>query len=77
MPQSGGAVFTFVCFHAVPLQDVAAGKAQYIHHYGDVSYATGYLQTWDEYLWMISPFASATPLAIGIGNHETLWVSFM
>jgi hypothetical protein len=58
--------------------DVADGLAadapfSFVHHYGDLSYATGFLQTWDEYLWMIQPFASASVYLTGIGNHESLY----
>ncbi len=28
--------------------DVDQGLAAFIHHFGDISYAVGYLQTWDE-----------------------------
>ena len=32
--------------------DAAVGDLNFIHHFGDISYGCGYLQTWDEYLWM-------------------------
>ena len=41
----------------------------FIHHFGDLSYACGFLQSWDEYLWMVSPFASSNVYLPGYGNH--------
>lgn len=45
----------------------------FVHHWGDISYASGFLQAWDEYLWQTSQYASSVPLVIGIGNHEATW----
>jgi hypothetical protein len=53
--------------------DVANGRASFIHHFGDISYAVGFLQTWDEFGWMASQYAAATVYAIGMGNHESDW----
>ena len=44
----------------------------FVHHFGDLSYACGFLQTWDEYLWMVSPFASRNVYLPGYGNHGRL-----
>lgn len=52
--------------------DVAgATPPSFVHHFGDISYACGFLQTWDEYLWMVGQFASSVPYLIGVGNHES------
>jgi hypothetical protein len=40
--------------------EAAAGDLAFIHHFGDISYGCGYLQTWDEYLWMSSQYAAQT-----------------
>ena len=48
----------------------AAGGAEAVWLVGDVSYATGYLASWDIFLHMVSPWARSTPLAVGVGNHE-------
>jgi hypothetical protein len=38
---------------------------------GDLSYAMGFLNVWDLYLFMLAPVASALPYAVGVGNHES------
>ena len=43
-----------------------------IHLFGDLSYAVGYLGIWDEYLGLISPFASSVVHIVGVGNHEAV-----
>ncbi|RYG48535.1 hypothetical protein EON67_07510, partial [archaeon] len=40
-------------------------------HYGDISYATGYLSVWDSFLDMWGPVASAVPYITSVGNHES------
>jgi hypothetical protein len=50
--------------------DAAVGDLNFIHHFGDISYGCGYLQTWDEYLWMSSRFAAQTVYLTSYGNHE-------
>lgn len=37
---------------------------------GDLSYATGYMGLWDNYMHMIEPLASRMPFMTGHGNHE-------
>ena len=46
-------------------EDVKAGRVQFAHHFGDVSYAQGFGQTWDEYLAMIEPFAGGSVYVTG------------
>jgi acid phosphatase type 7 len=41
-----------------------------VHHFGDLSYARGAAHIWDEWLNMISSFATRVPLMIAVGNHE-------
>ena len=50
--------------------DISEGASSFTHHFGDISYAVGFLQTWDEFLYMIQPFAATAPYLIGVGNHE-------
>ena len=45
----------------------------FIVHFGDVSYARGYLAEWDAYMGQIEPIASAVPYMTGEGNHERDW----
>ena len=53
--------------------DVQSLGASFIHHFGDISYAVGYLQVWDEFTWMSSQYAATAVYAIGVGNHESDW----
>ena len=39
--------------------------------FGDVSYAVGYLQSWDEFLYMVTPFTASSVSCGGVGTH--LW----
>ena len=41
-----------------------------VHHLGDLSYADGASRLWDEYLALISTYASRVPITVGVGNHE-------
>lgn len=54
------------------LVDEIANGVTFIHLFGDLSYAVGYLQVWDEYLGQITPYASSVVNIIGVGNHEVL-----
>jgi hypothetical protein len=42
-------------------------------HFGDISYAVGYLSEWDEFMLQIEPIASQIPWMASIGNHEMGW----
>lgn len=48
-------------------------SAQGIFHIGDISYATGYLTQWDEFLENISPISQRAAYMTAIGNHERDW----
>jgi hypothetical protein len=39
-------------------------------HFGDISYAVGYSNEWEEYMQQIEPIAKQVPWMVGIGNHE-------
>ena len=41
-----------------------------IFHIGDISYATGFLVEWDQFLELITPIASKVSYMTCIGNHE-------
>jgi hypothetical protein len=45
-------------------------EAREVHHFGDLSYARGAAHIWDEWLEMVSSFATRMPLMIALGNHE-------
>lgn len=50
-----------------------APQADILMHYGDLSYATGYLAKWELYMQQIEDVASRTPYMTGLGNHERDW----
>lgn len=50
--------------------EVAARNVDLVLHIGDISYATGFLGEWDQFLDLITPIASEVPYMTAIGNHE-------
>jgi hypothetical protein len=52
---------------------IDAGSIDAVVHFGDISYATGYLAEWTNFLDLISPVASRVPWQASIGNHELGW----
>lgn len=52
---------------------VAKGKIDAVYHTGDISYANGYMASWDFYLDMISPMAGSSLYMTTVGNHESDW----
>jgi phosphodiesterase/alkaline phosphatase D-like protein len=52
------------------LKEVASGRVDLVLHIGDISYATGFLAEWDQFLDIITPIASKVPYMTAIGNHE-------
>lgn len=42
-------------------------------HFGDISYAVGFLSEWDSFMKQIEPVASKIPWMASIGNHEMGW----
>ena len=52
--------------------EVAAGTADFVVLYGDLSYAVGWLQTWDEFVGLASQFARNVTLLTSPGNHEAV-----
>lgn len=56
------------------IQKIAAEKnISLVLHFGDISYATGYLSEWDEFMGMLSPVGQSIPWMASIGNHEMGW----
>ena len=51
--------------------EIADGSVDAVFHGGDISYADGYLTTWDFFLDMISPMASSVVYLTTVGNHES------
>lgn len=49
--------------------------ADFVVHFGDISYAVGALASWDEWLELIRPITegSALPWMASMGNHEYGW----
>jgi hypothetical protein len=52
---------------------VAKGLVDAVYHTGDISYANGYMSSWDFYLDMISPMAGSSLYLTTVGNHESDW----
>jgi len=48
---------------------------QFVHHFGDLSYARGAAHQWDAWLDMMEVVASQLPLMIAVGNHEYCYTS--
>ena len=42
-----------------------AHPIHFVHHFGDISYAVGFLQTWDEFLYMMTAVTSRVLYLIG------------
>jgi hypothetical protein len=51
-------------------EEVSKGNVDLVLHIGDISYARGYSQLWDEFLHDIEPIATHVPYMTAIGNHE-------
>ena len=49
---------------------VAKEEIAVVNHIGDISYATGQLSLWDNFMLEIQPAASRVPWMTAIGNHE-------
>jgi acid phosphatase type 7 len=53
--------------------DVRNGVVDAVYLGGDLSYADGYLSSWDFFLNMISPVTSGAVFMSTMGNHESAW----
>jgi hypothetical protein len=51
-------------------KEVSLGNVDLTLHIGDISYARGYSQLWDEFMNDVRPFTSKVPYMLAIGNHE-------
>lgn len=45
-------------------------EIDFVLHFGDISYARGYLAEWDAFMGQIEPVATRVPYMTGEGNHE-------
>ncbi len=52
---------------------VAKGLIDAVYHTGDISYANGFIASWDFFLDMISPMAGSSLYLTTVGNHESDW----
>lgn len=50
--------------------EVASGSYDMILHIGDLAYADGTHEKWDNFMDSIEPFSSKLPYMVGVGNHE-------
>jgi hypothetical protein len=46
------------------------GGIDFVFHIGDISYATGFLVEWENFLDIINPVASKISYMTAVGNHE-------
>lgn len=49
---------------------VNGGGIDFVFHIGDISYATGFLVEWENFLDIIQPVASQVSYMTAVGNHE-------
>jgi hypothetical protein len=45
-----------------------------VFHIGDISYARGYANVWDEFFDEVQPICANVPYMVCIGNHERNWL---
>ncbi|KAH7415902.1 hypothetical protein KP509_14G065200 [Ceratopteris richardii] len=50
--------------------EVSRADIDLVLHVGDISYATGFMVEWDNFMDLITPIASKVPYMTAIGNHE-------
>lgn len=48
-------------------------RVDMVLHVGDIAYADGSQQVWDDFMDLIEPYASRVPYMISVGNHEVDW----
>lgn len=53
------------------------GDVDLVFHDGDISYADGHAEIWDDFMEAIQPISSAVPYVVTVGNHEYDWVPSM
>lgn len=52
-------------------EEILQGEVDAVYHGGDISYAEGYMASWDFFMDQISPLATRVPYLITLGNHES------
>lgn len=50
------------------------GEIDLIFHNGDIAYADGSNDIWDDFQQAIEPISSSVPYAVAVGNHEYDWI---
>jgi len=48
--------------------------ADLLLHIGDIAYAVGHPNRWDQFFYQIENISTSLPYMVGIGNHETDWI---
>lgn len=51
-------------------QEIEENQVRFVYHHGDISYARGYAYIWDQWFYLIEPYATLLPYMLGVGNHE-------
>ena len=60
---------------ALALRDVVSGGfADFVLHFGDLSYGEGDVSDWDHWATQVEPYASRAPYMVSYGNHEYNYV---
>ena len=54
-------------------QIAQSGEVDFILHAGDIGYANGYENVWDDYMRKIEFFAAYIPYMTAVGNHELFY----
>ncbi|KAL2649881.1 hypothetical protein R1flu_018009 [Riccia fluitans] len=70
-----GSLIHYIQPGSIPVVDAITGvvsteKVDFVFHIGDISYATGFLVEWDNFLELIQPIASRVSYMTAVGNHE-------
>lgn len=65
---SGGSGAAATAAHVTAL--ATAGDIDFVAHVGDLGYGEGSTAVWDAWLGLITPYASAVPVMVSLGNHE-------
>ncbi|XP_066919291.1 uncharacterized protein, partial [Clytia hemisphaerica] len=51
-------------------QEIEENDVRFVYHHGDISYARGYGYIWDQWFYLVQPYATLIPYMLGVGNHE-------
>ena len=56
-------------------RDVFGRKADFVLHFGDISYARGKGYMWDQWMTQMTRISERVPYMVGVGNHEYDYLS--